>query len=70
MNGYLGYSRAMLLRLSAEEMHGSAHGVLEETMKFCLEARVFIQPGAGASAVKFLIPKFLIIFPITYNHQT
>ena len=52
MNGYLGYSRAMLLQLGAEEMHGSAHVVLEETIKFCLEARVFTQLGAGASAVK------------------
>ena len=41
MNSYLGYSRAMLLQLSAEEMHGSAHG-----------ARVFIQLGARASAIK------------------
>ena len=32
---------------------GSSHGVLEETMKFCSEARVYIQLGAGASAVKF-----------------
>ena len=31
MNGYLRYSRAMLLQLSADEMHGSSHGVLEET---------------------------------------
>ena len=52
MNGYLEYSRAMLLQLGAEEMHGSAHGVLEETMKPCLEARVFIQFGARASVVK------------------
>ena len=52
MNGYLGYSRATLLWLGAEMMHRSGHGVLEETMKFCLEARVFIQLGARASAVK------------------
>ena len=52
MNGYLGYSRAMLLWLSAEEMHRSAHGVSEEIMKFCLKARVFIQLGARASAMK------------------
>ena len=53
MNGYLEYSRATLLQLSAEEMHRSSHGVSEETMKFCLGARAFIQLGARASAVKF-----------------
>ena len=52
MNGYLEYSRALLLWLGAEEMHGYAHGVSDETMKFCLEARVFIQLGARVSAVK------------------
>ena len=52
MNGYLGYSRAMLLQLGAEEMHRSVHGVSEETMRFGLEDRVFIQLGARTSAVK------------------
>ena len=33
--------------------HGSSHGVLEETMKFCFDARVYIQLGAKASVVKF-----------------
>ena len=33
--------------------HGSSHGVLEETMKFCLEARVYIQLRVRASGVKF-----------------
>ena len=33
--------------------HGSSHGVSEETIKFCLEAMVYIQLGARASAVKF-----------------
>ena len=52
MNGYLEYSRATLLQLGAEETYWSAYEVSEETMKFCLEARVFIQLGARASAVK------------------
>ena len=62
MNGYLRCSRATLLWLSAGEMHRSSHGVLEETMKFCLGARAYIQLGARASAVKILIPKFFTLF--------
>ena len=60
----------MLLWLSAEEIHGSSDRVSEETMKFCLEARAYIQLGARASAVKFLIPKILHYFLITHNHHT
>ena len=33
--------------------HRSSHRVLEETIRFCLEARVYIQLGARASGVKF-----------------
>ena len=70
MNGYLRCSRATLLQLSAEDIHGSFHGVSEETMKFCLEARAYIQLGARASAVKFLILKIVHHFLITHNHHT
>ena len=40
--------------------HRTSHGVLEETMRFCFDARVYIQLETRTSAVEILIQNFTL----------